>query len=179
MDGAQSETRIDGRRVYSGRVLSLEVDRVRLEDGTETVREVIRHPGAVVIVPLIGEDVLLVRQFRYATGEKLVELPAGTLAPGEEPDACARRELAEETGYATAALTHMASFYSAPGFCDELVHCFRAERLEPAPGVRGDEDERIEVVRLPLTTVATMIHGGAIRDTKTVAGMLLVLSSLG
>jgi ADP-ribose pyrophosphatase len=175
MDGAQTERRINGRRVYSGRVLSLEVDRVRLEDGTETVREVVHHHGAIVVVPLVGEDVLLVRQFRYATGGIRRELPAGTLEMGEEPVACARRELAEETGHSSASLTHLASFYSAPGYSTELVHCFLAERLEPVTGVRADEDERIEVVRLPLTTAARLIADGQIRDAKTVAGVLLAV----
>ena len=175
MDGHTGETRIDGRRIYTGRAVSLDVDRVRLDDGTEAVREAVRHPGAVVLVPLDGAGrVLLVRQFRYVPGEVLLELPAGTLRRDEPPEACARRELAEETGTAAGHLEHLATFYSAPGFCDEQVHCFLATDLTPASGAQPDDDERIEIVPTPLAEAEAMARSGRLRDAKTIAGLLLV-----
>lgn len=174
MEERAPETRIDGRRVYTGRAVSLDVDRVRLDDGTEAVREAVRHPGAVVLVPLDADGrVLFVRQFRYVPGESLLELPAGTLRPGEAPEACARRELAEETGRAPGRLRHLATFYSAPGFCDERVHCFLATDLETAAGAHPDEDERIEVVPMPFAEAEAAVRSGALRDAKTIAGVLL------
>jgi len=171
------ERRVDGTTVYQGRLVTLEVDRVELEDGTPAVREAVRHHGAVVLVPLTAERrVLLVRQYRYVPGEVLLELPAGTLRPGEDPAACAARELAEETGYRAVTLRALAAFYSAPGFCDEIIHCFLATDLEPVSGVLGDDDERIEVVSLTLAEAVAMARGGALRDAKTIAGVLLAAS---
>jgi len=172
--GGLHETRIDGRRVFEGRMISVEVDRVRFADGAEAVREVVRHPGAVVVVPLLSDGrVLLERQFRYPAGLELVELPAGKLDPGEDPLECARRELAEETGHGAASWRLLASFYSAPGFCDEVMHCFLAEGL--APGAQGhtDDDERIELLAVPWAEALAMIDSGAIRDAKSIAGVLL------
>jgi ADP-ribose pyrophosphatase len=120
MAECRSEQRLSGERAWTGRLIAVDVDRVILDDGAEAIREVVRHPGAVVVVALDGERrVLLVSQYRYAVGRILLELPAGTLAPGEQPAACARRELAEETATAARRWTTLARFYSAPGFCDE------------------------------------------------------------
>lgn len=169
------ETRRSGRTVYTGRVVRLDVDDVELADGTAAVREAVRHPGAVVIVPLTTDDrVVLVRQFRYVPGMVLTELPAGTLKPGEAPETCARRELAEETGHAAGRLEHAASFYSAPGFCDEIVHCFIASDLTAAEAGEPDEDERIEIEVVPFAEAIERVRAGRIRDAKTVAGLLLV-----
>jgi ADP-ribose diphosphatase len=176
----EREIRIEGRRVYGGKAVSLDVDRVRLSDGTEALREAVRHPGAVVVVAIDAAGrVLLVRQFRYAPGETLLELPAGTLRPGELPEACARRELAEETGHAAERLEHLATFYSAPGFCDERLHCFLAVGLTPTSGAHPDEDERIEVVPMTLLEAEAMARGGALHDAKTIAGLLLVAGRTG
>jgi ADP-ribose pyrophosphatase len=173
MADGQSEERLSGERVWTGRLFAVDVDRVRLAVGSEAVREVVRHPGAVVVVPVAREGrILLVSQFRYAVGRTLLELPAGTLGSGEQPLACGRRELAEETGHAAAAWTLLGRFYSAPGFCDEELHCFLAEDLYPAPA-SPDSDERIEVVAVPLDHALALVDGGEIRDAKTVAGLLL------
>ncbi len=178
MDESEHELKVSGRRVWDGRLLAVDVDRVRLADGTEAVREVVRHPGAVVVVPVDREGrILLVSQFRYAVGRTLLELPAGTLGAGEEPLACARRELAEETGCAAQRWTALARFYSAPGFCDEQLHCFLAEDLSPASG-QADADERIEVAPLSLDRALALIDGGEIRDAKSVAGLLLAARRL-
>ncbi len=172
--GGLHETRIEGRRAFQGRLISVDVDRVRFADGAEAVREVVRHPGAVVVVPLLPDGrVLLERQFRYPTGTELIELPAGKLDPGEDPLECARRELAEETGHGAASWRLLASFYSAPGFCDEVMHCFLAEGLAPGAEGQADDDERIELLAVPWAEALAMVDGGTIRDAKSIAGLLL------
>jgi len=119
------------------------------------------------------DQVLLVRQHRPAVGEDLLELPAGTIEPGESPDACARRELAEELGMAASRWTPLAQCYSSPGFCTELIHLYLAEGLTPAQG-QPDEDEAITVERLPLAEAPARVADGTIRDAKSVAGLMLV-----
>ncbi|MHB8176403.1 MAG: NUDIX domain-containing protein, partial [Thermoleophilia bacterium] len=117
-------------QIYDGRIINLRLDEVELPDGRHAQREVVEHPGACVIVPVDQQGrVYLVRQYRDAAAEELLELPAGKLEPGEEPLACARRECLEELGLEAGSWTHLASFYSSPGFCDELLHCFLAREL--------------------------------------------------
>ena len=179
-DGELEEVRLEGSRVYDGKVVHLDVDRVRLADGSEAVREVVRHPGAAVIVPVLDDGrVLLVRQFRYPTGGVLLELPAGTVASGDA-DAleCARRELAEETGHRAAAWRHLATFYSAPGFTDERVSCYLALGLTPTTEGSLDEDERIDVVAVPLDEAESMARRGELHDAKSIAGVLLARGAL-
>lgn len=174
MDNPLLETQLASETLYTGRVVRLEVDQVRLADGTESVREVIRHPGAVVIVGLLPDErVVLVKQFRYASGQALLELPAGTREAGEAPELTARRELAEETGYQSEQWTELATFYSAPGFCDELLHCYLAENLRPGGVGEADVDERIEPLLLPLAEARAMALRGEFHDAKTIAGLLL------
>ena len=122
---------LSSRELYAGRLLQLHEDRVEMPDGSTAERVVVEHPGAVVIVPLDGHgNVLLVRQPRYAANRKeLLELPAGTREPNEEPEATARRELREETGFDTRDLIPLGGFYSAPGFCSEYLHLFVARDL--------------------------------------------------
>jgi ADP-ribose pyrophosphatase len=168
------ERRIEGRRVYEGRVVSLDVDRVCLADGGEATREVVRHPGAVVVVALTGDGhVVLERQFRYAAGEVLLELPAGTLAPGEDPLDCARRELAEETGFRARRWRALSVFYTAPGFTDERMHCFLAAGAARQGEARPEADERIEVVTVPLADAVAAMARGEVRDAKSIIGLLL------
>jgi len=168
------ETKIDGRTVFEGRILTLEVDRVRLPDGGESEREVIRHRGAAVMVPVTDSgEVLFVRQFRYATGELLLELPAGKLDPGEDPATCASRETAEETGYRPQAVERMGEFYTAPGFCDELISAFLVTDLVPAPEAEAEADELVEVAPLTVESYTEMVARGEIRDAKTLAAMAM------
>lgn len=169
------EEAIESNRIYSGRVVNLDVDRVRLPDGGESVREVVRHAGAVVILPLFGDGrIALVRQFRYPIGDDLLELPAGTLEPGEPPQACAQRELVEETGWRAGQMEGLGSFYSTPGFTDEVLHSFVATDLDPGDGGRTpDEDEFIDVVVLSTEEVMSVARRGDIRDAKTLATLLL------
>jgi ADP-ribose pyrophosphatase len=168
------ETKIDGETLFEGRILRLEVDRVRLADGGESRREVVRHGGAVLLVPVTEDGcVLLVRQHRYPTGEVLLEVPAGTLERGEDPVACARRELDEETGHLADELIPLGEFFSAPGFCDELLYCYVARGLRPDGRLTGDSDERLEVVVLAADEALAAIDSGEIRDCKTLASLLL------
>lgn len=162
------------QRVYTGRTIALDVDRVRLADGLELPREVIRHPGAVVVIAVCaGGDIVLERQFRYAAGRVLIEAPAGTLNPGEDPLACAVRELAEETGRHAREWSSLGSFFTAPGFCDEQIHAFLARGAEPAVERSLDDDEHIEVFTLAPAAIRELVGRGAIEDAKTLAALAL------
>ena len=169
-----AETKISGRLVYEGRILDFEVDRVRLPSGAEAEREVVRHKGAVVVLPLHENGrVELVRQYRYPPDEILLELPAGKLDPGEEPRECAMRELAEETGWCAGEIHELGSFFTTPGFSDEVLHAFVATGLEPAPDVAPDPDEAIEIVTMTIEELFEACREGRIRDGKTLAALLL------
>ncbi len=171
----EPEHTIESRRIYEGRALKLRVDTVVLPGGRVSSREIVEHSGAVAIVPLdSGMNVLMVRQYRKPVEQPLLEVPAGGLDEGEEPEACAHRELREETGYLAARMEALASFFTTPGFCDEVMHAFLATGL--TPGVADpDEDENIEVVPVPLDRVLSMIQQGEIRDAKSIAALLLTL----
>jgi ADP-ribose pyrophosphatase len=172
---------LDSRRVYTGRVVRLDVDTVRFPDGSTGQLELIRHPGAAAIVPCTsdppGQDptILLIRQFRYAAGGPLWEIPAGTLDPGEEPEACARRELLEETGVTAARLERLTSIWTTPGFTNEVIHLYLATGLTTGEPSR-ERDEFIEVVPQPLSRVLALIRDGEIRDAKTVVAILYMAS---
>lgn len=168
-----TEKTIESKRIFEGRVVNLRVDTVELPNGRVSTREIVEHPGAVAIVPMIDhEQVVLVRQFRQATGGTILEIPAGTLDKGEDPFDCARRELGEEIGYHPRKLTKMFHSYLAPGYSTEMLHTFLAEDLERV-GENRDADEFIEVVTINLRDAVEMIRGGDIIDAKTVCGLLL------
>lgn len=160
------------RTVHRGRVFDLTVKDVRLPGGVRATIDVVEHPGAVAIVPLLPRGkVLLVHQLRVPAGRRLYELPAGTLEPGERPSATARRELTEETGYRARRLRKIAEFYSAPGFCTEFLRIYAATGLTPATGT-PDEDEQIRVVPVLLHEAVRMARDGRIRDAKSIIGLL-------
>jgi ADP-ribose pyrophosphatase len=174
MEKHPPEVKESGTRVFEGRILTLEVDTVRLANGHQTVREVVRHPGAVVMLPVDAEgNVMLVKQYRYPVDCAILELPAGKLDGNESLEACAVRELAEEIGMRPGELELLGSFYAAPGFSDEHLVAFMARRLEPAAPVAGDPDECIEVVVLSLPELLSAICRGDIRDAKTLATLAL------
>lgn len=168
----------DSRRIYSGRVLNLDVDTVVFPDGSRGDLEIIRHPGASAIVPLLDPPsdpdprVLLIRQYRHAAGGFLLEVPAGRLDPGELPLACARRELLEETGHSAGVLRPLGGFFTTPGFIDEFIHLYLATELvrgESAP----ERDEFITVEALRLGDALQMIARGEIVDGKTIVSLTL------
>jgi ADP-ribose pyrophosphatase len=162
--------------VYSGRVVTLRVDEYHGANGGSYKREVVVHKGAVVMVPLDSDgNVHLVRQYRAPVSRVLLELPAGTLDHGDEeaPEACAERELQEEIGQRAGKLERLGGFYSAPGFCTEYLHVFLATELSPAH-LAGDEDEDIEVVRLPLAEVRRRARAGEFEDAKTLAALFFL-----
>jgi len=172
--------RLSERLVHEGRIVRLSLDQVRMPDGTVTERELIRHVGASAIVPIVGDstapdpDVLLIRQWRYTTSGEILEIPAGMRDSHDETyEECARRELREETGYHAAHLAPLTPVWTTPGFTDERVYIYVATGLEA--GQRElDEDEFVELVRMPLSSAIEGVRSGRITDAKTVAGLLWV-----
>ncbi len=165
------EQALSSERPWSGRLISVRVDRVRLGNGHQTTREVVEHPGAVGILAWDGERVAMVRQWRHPTGGELLEIPAGTLDPDEAPATTARRELGEECGLAADEWEEGPAFYTAPGFCTELLTLFLATRLRAAQ-VEAPPDEELELSWPTLEAALRAIDTGAIRDAKSVAGIL-------
>ncbi|HVT04030.1 MAG TPA: NUDIX hydrolase [Thermoanaerobaculia bacterium] len=169
--------RLKTRRAYSGKVISLDVDTVRFPDGSVGELEMIRHPGASAVVPFLddprSEDprILLIRQYRYAADSFLLEIPAGQLEPGETPEACAARELEEETGRKARNFRKLFELYTTPGFTDERIHLFVAWNLEAGTLAR-ERDEFIDEVPVRLSTALQMTEGGEIVDAKTALGIL-------
>jgi ADP-ribose pyrophosphatase len=174
MDDRLRETQLNTQRVYNGAIVKLDVDRVRLPDGREARREVVRHAGAVVVIPVLADGrVLMVRQFRYAVGQVVLEFPAGTLDhAAESPEACAHRELEEETGHQAGRMIRLGDFFTTPGFTDELMYAFVAEDLTPA-AQNLDSDEFIEVVAVSWPEVWAKVAANQIHDAKTLAALCL------
>jgi 8-oxo-dGTP pyrophosphatase MutT (NUDIX family) len=169
---------IRSERIHQGVIVNLRTSDYRRPDGTVVTREVMDHPGAVVMVPVEGDHVLLVRQPREAVEAFTLELPAGKLDhPGEDPLACAERELAEEVGRAATTWRDMGGFWTAPAILTEFIHCFMATDLTPVDAVGGDEDEMIEVVRWPLAGLGALID--EVRDAKTLIRLLRLDRELG
>lgn len=170
---------ISSRRVYTGRIINLDIDTVAFPSGSTGELEMIRHPGAAAVVPFLedpgGPDplVVLIRQFRHAANGYVWEVPAGRLDPGETPEQCARRELEEEAGLVAHELRWLTTIYTTPGFTDERIHLFLAHQLEPgAP--RPEADEFVEIHRLRWSAVLGLICQGEIVDGKTLASLLFV-----
>ncbi|HZN04324.1 MAG TPA: NUDIX hydrolase [Candidatus Polarisedimenticolia bacterium] len=165
--------RLSTERVYAGRLLKIDRDRVLLPNGGTTELEMVRHPGAAAVVPFItDQEILLVRQFRYAAQGFIYEVPAGTLHQGEAPEACAAREVQEEVGHRAGTLQHLASIYTTPGFTDEVIHLYTARDLEPA-AQKLDHDEVLTVERLPFAEALRMIRDGRIVDAKSICALML------
>lgn len=171
--------RVRSNRAYDGRLIKVDLDSVRGPDGTEFDLEIIRHPGAAAIVPIVSDadaddpSVLLLEQYRYATGGTIWEIPAGVLEPGENPLDCARRELLEETGASADKFERLTTVFTTPGFTDEVIHLFLATGItvgEP----NHEKDEFIQVAARPLSEVLRMIRDGEILDSKTIVGILYV-----
>ncbi|MBI2171199.1 MAG: NUDIX hydrolase [Chloroflexi bacterium] len=167
------EKTVETKRIFQGRVVGLRVDTVSLPDGGTARREVVEHSQSVTILPVDGQgNVLLERQYRKPVEAWLLEAPAGGMNEGEDPEAAARRELREETGYTARKMEHLASFYVSPGFCTELMHTYLATGLV-AGRADPEEDEHIDVTFVPLCQAIKMISTGEIVDGKTIAALLL------
>lgn len=166
-----SEETIKTETLYSGNLLTVVKNTVRLPTGRLAVREVVKHRGVVAIIPILGERLVMVRQFRQACGKTLLELPAGTLRLGETPRECAYRELVEETGYVPRRLKRLLHCYVAPGSSTELVHIFVATDLSKTVQAVED-DEVIQVIEVDLSTALQMIERNEIEDAKSIAGIL-------
>lgn len=162
------------KNIYSGQVVTLNVDTVQLPNGLTVDLEVVRHPGASAVVPMKdAETVIMIRQFRHAAGGFIYEIPAGKLTRGEDPLNCAARELEEEIGYCAGSFELLSSIFTAPGFTDEVIHIYVATGLRP--GVQQlDRDEVLEVVEMPLKEAIENIEKGLIRDAKTIVGLQAV-----
>ncbi|PLR86065.1 ADP-ribose pyrophosphatase [Bacillus canaveralius] len=169
MDRLEEKT-LKTEQIFSGKVISLQVDDVELPNGKTSKREIIKHPGAVAVIAITDENKLvMVEQYRKALERTIVEIPAGKLERGEDPAASARRELEEETGYECTELDWLISFYTSPGFADELIHLYIARGLSLKENPAGlDEDEFVNLVELTLAEAVEYINDKKIYDAKTV-----------
>ncbi len=168
-----TETRIDSEPVFQGTFLEISRDTVRLPNGNEAGRIVVRHPGAACVLAVTREQqVVLVRQWRYPVGSPLLEVPAGKLdVAGEDPAACALRELAEETPYTAQSVRLLHTFYTAPGFCDEKMHLYLAENVERNSTLAADADEFVETELLSREAVRQALADNRIQDGKTLVAL--------
>jgi len=169
------EETVSSKTLHRGKNFSFKSDQARLPSGKVVTRDIVDHPGAVAIVTVDESGIVLVRQYRYAAGRELLEVPAGTLEQGEDPDACAVRELREETGYTARTWRRLLSCYMAPGYSSEVIHFYVAEGLEQV-GSSPEEDESISVERVSFDDALKMIEDNTIMDSKTITGVLAYLT---
>jgi ADP-ribose pyrophosphatase len=175
----QSEPTVTSQPIFQGKILNLRVDTVRLPNGRLATREIVEHANSVCIVPLDQHNnVLLVRQYRKPTNGQLLEVPAGGIEDSEVSEETVLRELQEEVGYTAGTLKHLSSFWLAPGWCDEFMHAYLATDLRPSTLV-ADDDEFIDLVRVPLRDTLDLIASGAIQDAKSIAALLLAMRVVG
>jgi ADP-ribose pyrophosphatase len=159
--------------VYRGKAFDVRRDLIRLPNGNQTWLDIVEHPGAVTLVPVdAGGQIHFVRQYRHSAGGVILELPAGTIDPGEEPEACALREVREEIGMSASRLEKIGEFFLAPGYSTEYMHVYLATGLQPSP-LPGDEDEFIKIEIMPYDNAIELIAAGIIQDAKTLAALLL------
>lgn len=170
MNKKYEETTIQTESIFKGRVISLQVDTVNLPNGKTATREIVKHPGAVAVLALHEGKMIVVEQFRKPLERSLVEIPAGKLDAGEQPIEAARRELEEETGFRCDSLRPVCSFYTSPGFADEILHLYLADNLVPGE-VHLDEDEFLDIQLITLEQAQQFIADGSIRDAKTITAV--------
>lgn len=170
------EKTIERKHKFTGDLLSLHVDKVKLPDGNTSYREIVSHPGAVAIIALTEDQkILLVKQYRKALERSLVEIPAGKIEPDEAPEVTARRELEEETGYTTNHLSYLTSLYTSPGFADEIIHLYYTDCITPLKEkIPGDEDEFVELIELTVEEAEKYLQEGKICDAKTAYALMYV-----
>jgi ADP-ribose pyrophosphatase len=168
---------IASHRIFTGKVVKLDVDQVRFPDGSTGEMEIVRHPGAAAVLPFLsdpaGDDpqIMLIKQYRYAAGGYLYEVPAGKLEPGEDPEECAARELREETGCSAQRIQHLFTTFTTPGFTDEQIHVYMAVGITRG-AAHTERDEFLEVHTMTLSRSLQMIQQGDIRDAKTALAIL-------
>lgn len=173
-DTDMEEKTTSSKRIYNGKVINLRVDTVVQPNGKPTQREIVEHRGAVAMVPLRENGhVVLVRQWRTPAQSALLEIPAGTLDPDEDPEAAAHRELVEEINLSAGRMTKLFESYMAPGYTTELIRCFLAQDLTETQG-HTDEDEFLEIIEIALEDAIGKIGSGEIRDAKSISGLLFV-----
>lgn len=170
------EKTIRTKKIFSGNIISVQVDDVLLPNGKESKREIVKHPGAVAIIPVTKDgNIIFVKQFRKPLERSLIEIPAGKIEENEDPEITAVRELEEETGFTTDTLTYVASFYTSPGFADEIIHLYYTDQLQPlTERVEGDEDEFVEIVELSLEEAEQNVRDKKIYDAKTMYALLYI-----
>ncbi len=169
------EKTLSSRLIYEGRVVKLRVDIVQTVNGRETTREIVEHSDCVAIVAIdADENILLVNQFRKPVEKELLEIPAGGIDTGEDPETAVRREMREETGYLPRKVEKLGGFYSAPGYCSEYLYLYLATDLTPSQ-LHAEDTESIELVRVPITQIPDLIASGSICDAKSIAGLLTYL----
>ena len=168
----EPEKVVSSTTVYRGRVLRHNMVRVKMADGHMYLRDTVEHPGAVALIPVLDDKVILIRQSRLAVGKILFEIPAGTLEVGESPEECAARELVEETGYRAGNLVNLFRCFLVPGYSSEMIHFYLATELQ-LDRQRLDEDEAIQVCPTPMQKALEMVHSNEIEDAKTTIGLLL------
>jgi ADP-ribose pyrophosphatase len=173
------EETLSSQLIYDGHAVRLRVDTVKLPGGRETTREIVEHADVVAIIAIDAEDnILLVRQFREAVEEELLEIPAGGIDAGEEAVAAVQREMGEETGYKPGKVERLGGFYSAPGYCTEYLHLYLATDLVPHQ-LYAEDTESISLIRVPVRQITELIASEKIRDAKSIAGLLTYLKHRG
>lgn len=169
------EKTISSKAIYSGRVVTLKVDTIKMPDGRETTREIVEHEDCIAVVPVDDKDnVLLVRQYRKPVEKELLEIPAGGIDSGESPEDAVRREMQEETGFLPRKLVKLGGFYSAPGFCTEYLHLYLASDFIPSQ-LHADDTESISLELVPVTEIPELLTSGRIEDAKSIAGLHMYL----
>jgi len=167
------EKTLKTERIYEGKVINLRVDTVELPDKKYSKREIVEHPGAVGIIGINDEGkVILVKQYRKAVNDFLLEIPAGKIEPKEDPEECAKREFKEETGYSATSFHSLSYCYTSPGFSNEKIYLFKADSLYKGVA-EPDEDEYIEIVEIPFESAIEKIYNGEIQDSKTIIAILM------
>lgn len=169
------------KRIYTGKILNLDLDTVRFPDGSTGELEMIRHPGASAVLPFLSDpagdnpEVLLIRQYRYAAEGDVFEIPAGRLDPGEDPEHCARRELREETGYTAESVQYLTTIFTTPGFTDEKIHLFTASKLTTGKAAH-ESDEFVSLAPMSLSEALRRIESGEIQDSKTIVALMFAVA---
>ncbi|MFW6269462.1 MAG: NUDIX hydrolase [Bacillota bacterium] len=171
------ENTITSKTIFQGKILNLKKYKVKLPDDSESMREIVEHSGGVCILPVTDNDnkIIMVKQYRKAPEEILLELPAGKLEPGEKPEKCAERELLEETGYKVEEMEQLFSFYTTPGYSNEILHLFQA-KVFAYKEKNLDKDEFIEIEKISPDGIKNLIFQGKIKDSKTIIGLLYYLN---